>query len=567
MRQTSIALILLTLLTVSCEEEEIPVSPLPSIYHGMVLQSRLEHQLGENSWSPFNYVTIYIGSAGEYCTVNEGNDNSFEGHINWHTEDGLQKFDITADDRSSERSFKVNRYDGNHMLAEIDWGDERQEWLFTVGTGALTGVVIDEINRSPVQGALIIVKEQQGIIGQLYSDPYGYFGVNTQTQGFAGLNNASKIEVYIQEKSDAEQEVSVSSGECTFYLVEMTDGSSGLNYGTVSGNVQNETGAFLEGATITYGDGSSYTVTGSNGEYELLVPVGYHALTASLDGYEDASQSVNIESLNEYDVNFTLELSGYNLGGSVTSAGGVAISGATLTFEDQYGNTITTTASGDDGTFNIENVEDGIYILSISASGWNIVPDNYPVAVEGGDIANIHFLALEEGKTGIGGRVTHWDDDSPLTDVKISATGNNTYSNADGYYIMELQRPGSIMVSAEKEDFLNRYKERNISDAELDYFNFKMTPPSSAISFTIESEVWDSSTGNPVAGATVDVVNNSQAITNLNGECTVNIDIYDEGLAQWVEIITSKTGYKSDTIYVSIVKEVPCLHQVALIHE
>jgi hypothetical protein len=567
MRHICIFTLLLALLITSCEEEEIPINPLPSMYHNMTLQTRLEHQLGENTWTAYSYVTIFIGSEGKYCTVNEGNDNSFPGSINWHMEDGIQKFNITSDDRNNERNFTVNRYDENHLLVEIDWGPERQEWLLTTGRGALTGAVTDD-QGYPLQNATVMVKDHDDIIGQVQTDSYGYFGINTQSLGFAGLFDANNVIVYKEDKEDAEADINVNEGGCTFYLFSMNEGISSLNFGTVTGTVTDEDGNPLEDVTVNYNGGPNPVSTDSNGEFTIQVPLGLNTLTATLDGYDPESQSITIESLGEYQEDFIMAVSGYNLDGSVTSASGTAISGATLTFEDEYGNTITTAASGADGTFSFEGVEDGIYILSISATGWNIIPNNYPVAVQGGDILDIHFLALEEGKTGIGGQVIHWDDDeSPVAGAQISATGNTTQSSTDGYYILELQNSGVVIVESIKEGFLNRYVDNNMSPNEFDYFNIDMAPPASTVDGNVEGYVWDSSTGDPIYEATIDVVDNNQTTSDNTGHYSINIDIYDEGVAQIIKVVTSKTGYEQDTIYLDIYRDFPNNHDLYLTPE
>lgn len=68
-----------------------------------------------------------------------------------------------------------------------------------------------------------------------------------------------------------------------------------VNYGAgVEGEVTDEDGNAVEGATVDVLDESDDTVTDADGEYELLVEPGTHTLEASLFGFETVSETVTV---------------------------------------------------------------------------------------------------------------------------------------------------------------------------------------------------------------------------------------------------------------------------------
>ncbi|WP_247730087.1 S8 family serine peptidase [Halovivax limisalsi] len=83
--------------------------------------------------------------------------------------------------------------------------------------------------------------------------------------------------------------------------------------GTIEGTVTDESGAAIEGATVSAG--TSSTQTDSNGEYELTVSADTHTVTAEASGYESSSQSVTVGEEETVRADFTLaEFEGYTVG-------------------------------------------------------------------------------------------------------------------------------------------------------------------------------------------------------------------------------------------------------------
>jgi len=539
----------------ACEEEdENPISALPQLYRGNELFSIAYRTSGTQAWVESHYITIFISDDGRYYTMYQGEPSDpdrdrHEGSINWREEDGVQKVDFVGDDQSEVYEFTVLRNDENRLALQIDWGGELREWFFITGKNNLKGLVYDQQGNS-IRGAQVVFYSQNGTIGSVSTDEDGYFGVNRQTFGFAGLEDASRLVVYKSGYSDEEREVARLGNS---YNIQMSEGDSGLNFGTVYGYVTaKETGDPVSMVAISSKSAEDTAYTNNNGYYEMLVPVSVNSITATHDGYRDNSKSVTVESLGEVQVDFELETSGHQLSGNVFVSGSSDIQGVELTCEDSQGTIIESLKSDSDGSFSFENLEDGTYLISASYSGMQFVPSEQLVNISDGNVSNVVFLGVAEGVTAMGGQVTHWDDGNPVADATVTCGNSSKTTNAGGYYLMEVQETGNPIVVAEKTGFMNRYEEVSITDGELSLNNMQLAPPSSGVSYTLEGTVYDNSSNSPLENALISVINSNEAKSNANGRYSIVINVYDES-QQYIEVDCEKTGYikKSSFFYIS----------------
>ncbi|WP_148660813.1 carboxypeptidase-like regulatory domain-containing protein [Marinilabilia salmonicolor] len=538
----------------ACEDEEQrPINPLPSELSdaGWVVQA--SRPVGQQSWKEFNYVSIWAGS--EYYTLEQADGLVSEGSFNWYVDDGVQKLKLQSNDRDFDMEFEVIRYDQHHLIARTDWGGTYEEWIFYSRQENLGGLVVDQRTAEPLQDVLILVKSHDDVNGQLRTDEFGYFGMERYEFVGSGMNEVNKLQILKTEFEDIDEYV----GFGQFYFFEMQQGESGLNFATISGRVTDEkTGAGIPGAEVSFGEAGN-VVTDYDGYYEISVPIDETELAALAEGYDPVSQSVTLEGMQEYSLDFILPLSGVVLGGGIDVVGGGNATGATLSLLDENQQEAGSMVVDVNGNFSMEGVPDGLYVVSPSLAGMQFVPSQQFVQVSGDDVSDIHFLAMAEGKTGIGGQVTQWENDEvPLSGVVVTCGDQTFTTGADGYYLMELNSAGSVTVKGEKEGRIDRYKDVTIHDGNLVEQDLSMATFDEGTQLTITGNV--SANGEPVANAVVGVSNNEETNTDVNGDYSLTITVYNETIIQYVELYCEKPGYSSESVFLSFYPEIPASH-------
>lgn len=80
--------------------------------------------------------------------------------------------------------------------------------------------------------------------------------------------------------------------------------------GTINGNVKDETGASLSGASVTVQRSGRGATTNANGEYTISLTPGTYNVTASYVGYTAQSKEVTVQSSSTSTVDFVLQAGG-----------------------------------------------------------------------------------------------------------------------------------------------------------------------------------------------------------------------------------------------------------------
>ncbi len=554
---------LIILISISCEQEEEPViSPAPDHLKGSVMQLCASRASGETRWEDNNYVTFFISDDGKYYTMNQGFEKVCEGSINWHMENGKQILEFNSEDGQDDRIFEVIELDENHFMGEIQWGADIEEWIFTCGNSNYAGLVVDASNYEPIENAFVVVNVETSpgefrMITSTYTDPDGYFGLHASDVAGGELFQASHASFYKENHSDViQKEINITRDSYFFEIYRMDQGQSSLNFGRVTGTVREEsTGNAIAGATISFGDPSKTATTSFDGIYEIMVPEGFQVITVSHEEYESQSENLAVNSLGEYQVDFLLKPAGFSLSGSIIDVEGTGVANAVMNLKDLQGTSLGEITTESDGTFSLEGVADGSYIINVSVPGMQVIPQNYPVDVSGGNLQDIQFLAVNEGTTAIGGRVTNWNDESPEGAVELTIEGINATTNAAGYYLMKLDSSGTRILKAEKSGYLNRYKEVDISSGDLVQKNMKLAPEGSGSQFTFYGTVRDADSGNPISGATVYVEGQGSNKTSTDGTFSIDLEVYDEDINQILMYSCEKDGYETDNIYLFFYKD------------
>jgi thermitase len=153
-------------------------------------------------------------------------------------------------------------------------------------------------------------------------------------------------------------------------------GSDPVSPGAITGQVTDvEDGSLIAGAVMT--DGTRTAVTDASGEYTIAdVPPGSYEVTASKEGYETSSSTVNVVSGTTAEANFSLSqtIVPGSITGSVTDGeDGSPIAGAMVT--DGTHTAITDTS----GKYTIAAVPPGNYELTTSKEGFESLTSSVTV--------------------------------------------------------------------------------------------------------------------------------------------------------------------------------------------
>lgn len=139
--------------------------------------------------------------------------------------------------------------------------------------------------------------------------------------------------------------------------------------GIISGSVTDQSGTGIGWVRIATNNGVYSTLTSATGTYELptVIP-GSYTLTATLDGYTGASQSVTVSDGQTLTTNFTLSPLPIpaTVSGLIFDMNQIPVEGASITSS----NGIYSALSATNGTYTLSNVTEGSLDLTVNKPGY-----------------------------------------------------------------------------------------------------------------------------------------------------------------------------------------------------
>ena len=225
----------------------------------------------------------------------------------------------------------------------------------------------------------------------------------------------------------------------------------------------------------------------------------------------------------------TVKLPPGNIAGTVTDAStGDPIEGANVTAN---GYSDITDANGH---YNI-TVDAGTYNVTASANGYQ-TSSQTNITVDAGETTSVDFeLTLLPGN--IAGTVTDASTGDPIAGATVTADGNSATTDANGAYTINNVSPGDYTVTASAAKYVEQSKTVTVTAGTTTTLNFELIP----MNGTISGIVTDSSTGDPISGATV-TADGMSAITNSSGHYTIS-----DVPAGTYTVTVSADGYKSSS--------------------
>jgi hypothetical protein len=216
----------------------------------------------------------------------------------------------------------------------------------------------------------------------------------------------------------------------------------------LSGRVTNlNNGGAIAGATVSLsGPTSASTTADASGNYSFSgIPAGTYTVTGTASGYKARSYSgVIVTSGQTTTQNVELTTTG-RVTGTVTGAGGAALSGATVTL--QGGNlpttdTVTTDATGS-YTSNWDPI--GTYTVTCSAAGYADQTVG-GVSITTGGLTTVNCALSNTGT--LTGVVTNLNNGGAISGATVSYSGGSTTTDATGRYTFTGVSSGTYSVTA-----------------------------------------------------------------------------------------------------------------------
>lgn len=327
---------------------------------------------------------------------------------------------------------------------------------FQLSTAGILNVTVVNSGGTPVSGAPVSLSG-----GQIQTSLNG-------TTNASGVYSSSWIPIgnYTVTSGSASQTATVTSGKTTSITITQ---STGPTTGTVSGTVTSSSGTALSGATVSSGGISS--TTQANGSYSLAnVPAGTQTVTASLAGYQTASQSVSVTAGGTTTANFSLTpnpATGTVTGTITNIATGGVLSGATVKWGTMA---VSTNASG---VYTISNVTSGNQTLTASATGY--LARNGTVNVVGGSTATLNIPLATAGIISVKAVNSAGAADTgatvTITGGEISTTVTGT-TNASGVFSSNWIPIGSYTVTISESGHTTQSQTATVTSGKTTAVNF-----------------------------------------------------------------------------------------------
>jgi len=394
----------------------------------------------------FASVAQTIAGTSQYILDNQAAGTGLEN--NWQI--ALSLLAIVPSIRDSARYAALVESLSDDQLANGSWGNDVYATALAIQslqlaanitfpeeptTGLFSGRILDNDTGNPIANAAITLTENTDI--STTTDEQGRFSLDGVEPGAYTLN------YQIAGYSGATQFANVAIGQVTnvgdIRLQRLP------NTATVSGTITDAmSGQALSGAVIVFTSGGTNVSASlnTNGIYTVALAPDTYSFVVSLTGYQPLTGSATVEAGNN--ITFSPALYPENeapvetavtvLGVVIDESTNAPIAGATVQVSGVTANT------GSDGSFRIEDLDEGNLTLTVSAQDY--VSRQLQLVAPAGSVGDVGSIALMPNEASVTssvfGTITNSETGEPIlgATVLLEDTGATTTSLSTGAYTL-----------------------------------------------------------------------------------------------------------------------------------
>ncbi|QAS52292.1 carboxypeptidase regulatory-like domain-containing protein [Halobacillus litoralis] len=294
------------------------------------------------------------------------------------------------------------------------------------------------------------------------------------------------------------------------------------------------------------------TATNGSGTYNFtsLTP-GTYSLTYIFSDYMTATRSTTVAAGQTQVVDLLLTPAPGSITGTATATGNMPIPGAQVLLIDNFNTVLATEMTNAQGKYTFNTVQTGTYILSVSASTYQ--SQTRGTTVES-NAATVEDFQLAGSPGTVTGTVENEADVAiPNATVQVLDLANNviatTTTDALGMYTIDQLAPGTYTLRTSAPLYQTSLLGFTVAQGQTVIQNVTLIDQPG----TLSGEVTDNTTGDPIEGASVQVIDQSgitiaTALTDGVGNYT--IDNLPPGS---YTVTISQSGYAAQTVGVIIV--------------
>ncbi|HSX13775.1 MAG TPA: carboxypeptidase-like regulatory domain-containing protein [Chlamydiales bacterium] len=340
--------------------------------------------------------------------------------------------------------------------------------------GTISGQVVDSVSLLPINGATILVSQNNFLIDRTTSDVNGEYTVN-------GLDPGSYTVVALASGYQTELEGAIVQGGQTTVLNFSLDPNPGSVSGTVTAANMGLpiTGAIVEIIFDNQVVESTQTNALGNYTFSSLSP-GLYDVLAHANNFQAQEISVVAQSNQTSIVNFSLETLPGTLSGNVTDANtSMAIKGAAISiFSNNH--LIDEALTDSSGNYMIDDLPPGSYI--VEADGKNHQMQLLPVTILSNQTTTLDF-ALHPDPSTVQGQITNALTGQPIRGAFVQLFQNDSFETVrftDNYgnYIMATLSAGNYSLMIAARGFYTQTVPFSIGTAQVITVNVALIPNS-----------------------------------------------------------------------------------------
>lgn len=356
------------------------------------------------------------------------------------------------------------------------------------------------------------------------------------TQATGGLNVSTPANANLATPGDYMLFIMNGSGvPSVAAMIHIASGAAPTT-GTITGLVTTTSGTGLAGATVS--GGGVKTTTFTDGSYTLSnVPPGTVTITAALNGYSGASESVTVTAGSSVKA-APLVLAASSTGsitGHVVSSTGAGIPGATVSAAG------VSTTTDSTGTYTLNNIPTGTQ--NVTASATNYSSASTTVVVAASTTVTAPNITLSSSVGSVTGKVTNTSG-AAIVGASVGFGGGTATTDSTGAYTLNNLPTGTIQLVASAAGYSSQTQNVTVVAGTTVAANFTLA--AAATTGSVSGKVTNISNGVALSGATVSW-SGGTTTTNSSGIYTLN------GVAAGTQSISAvANGYLKRTLTVSV---------------